>query len=342
MTEIIQLFGYSAKAVASVIIIAFAGVVLLRTGIIKKDNLRALGQLIFYATLPCLLFTKVAEKIDLDKLCELWIVPVSCELFVIVGIVVGFIVMKLVKPAPEFAKGLVAVSTFGNAGYLPIPLIAAITSIFPVFQADEHAGALGIAYISAFLMCFSPTMWMVGFNLISGRSIRQIGLKQIVTPPIIGMFCGIVVGLTPALKSGFCTNGTWLNVLFKAAGTLGMGTIPCALIILGASLAYGPDRTGLGKRTIVAAVVAKLVIMPIMAIFYIIGLRYLGIYNVPLLMAVVLVVEAASPPANNLVVMCNLCNREIESRMAAILFWGYLCCIPTLTLFILVSIRIFG
>ncbi len=342
MAEIIQLFGYSAKAVASVIIIAVAGVVLIRTGVIKKDNLRALGQVIFYATLPCLLFTKVAETIDLDKLSELWIIPVSCEIFVIVGIVVGFILMKLVKPAPDFSKGLIAVSTFGNAGYLPIPLIAAITSIFPAFRADENAGALGVAYISAFLMCFSPTMWVVGFNLISGRSIRQIGLKQILTPPIIGMLCGIAVGLTPALKSGFCTNGTWLNVLFKAAGTLGMGTIPCALIILGASLAYGPDRTGLAKRTIVVAVLSKLVIMPMLAIFYIICLRRFGMYDVPLLMAVVLVVEAASPPANNLVVMCNLCNREIESRMASILFWGYLCCIPTLTLFILAAIRIFG
>lgn len=341
MQEILSLFNYSAQAVAAVMLVALVGVILVRLRVMEKKDFKPLGQLVFYAALPCLLFTQVAATIDLDTLARLWILPVSCFLFIGGGMLIGILLVKVVKPAEDMKRGVIAACAFSNAGYLPIPLIAAVTSIFPVFRDTENSGALGIAYISAFLIFYSPLTWTVGFSLISGRKLRQTSIKNIINPPVVGMLLGVLAGITPPVRSMLLESGTWSNSFFKAAQTLGLGAIPCVLIILGASLAHGPERSAIRKRVLAGAVAAKLVLMPLFGLLYVFLLRYFELYEVNLVMAVVLVVEATSPPANNLAVMCNLSNQQIESRMAAILFWAYLFSIPALTFFILLAIQIF-
>jgi len=61
-----------------------------------------------------------------------------------------------------------------------------------------------------------------------------------------------------------------------------------------------------------------------------------------MLASVVLVIEAGSPPANNLAVMASVANPDIEDGMAAIIFWTYLSSIISLTLTIVAAMWVFG
>jgi len=82
--------------------------------------------------------------------------------------------------------------------------------------------------------------------------------------------------------------------------------------------------------------------MPLLAILYVKGMIYAGLMPDDLMLALVLVIEAAVPQATNISVICSMQQEAIERNMACLLFWNYLASVPTLSLFILLSVRLFG
>ncbi len=331
----------SGRTVGAVLLAALGGVLLLRSGVVKRDQMRTCSTILFYCCLPCLLFTCVADSIDLERLQACWIVPLSCLLFVFMGIAFGWIVTRLLPLPADFRRGALAAMAFGNSGYLPIPLVAAAATVFPALREIPDAGALGISYISLYLMVASPLLWTVGYGLISGHKVREMSWKKVITPPVVGMAAGIAVGLTPWLKDQLCADPGALHPLFNAARLIGDGTVPLALLVLGAGFAEGPGRFELKKRTLAVLLAGRLVVMPLAAIGYVMLLRRLYPGMIDAMLAVVLIIQAGVPPGNNLAVMCSLCNQGIEKRMAGVLFYAYLLCIPTLTVFIMLAVKLF-
>lgn len=342
MSEIAILLGYAAKAVFSVLLAAVAGIVLVRSGLIRKESFRTLSTLLFYVTLPCFLFTKIVANFDWPRLKACWLLPVSCWVFIALGLGLGWAVARLTRCSDDFVCGIMTSSAFGNSGYLPIPLVAAVATIFPCFTGQSDAEAHGIAYISAYLVGFTPVLWIVGYGLLSPGGFRPICWSRIFTPPVIGILSGTTVALLPFLKCQLSTSTGILNVAFRATELLGSGTIPLALLVLGASFAEGPGQRGsLRLKTLAGGLAVRLVILPLVALAYIMTLRRWGA-TIDLMMALVLVIQTGSPSANNLVIMCNLSNQPIEGRMATVLFWSYLFCIITLTLFIMLTVKLLG
>jgi len=344
MSEMLQLGIFSSKAVLTVLLMAVAGAALVRFKFLKDESLGVLSQCVFAIMLPCLLFSKVAEKIDLNVLLRYWLVPASAVLFVFSGLLFGYIAAKLLRHPPHFFKAGVAASSFGNISFIPIPLIAAMTAIFPAFSSTPGSAAQGIAYISLYLMVYSPMLWSIGFRLLSAEDSTngRIRFLDIVNPPLIGMACGILVGTIPAMKWLFIGQGALLSPLFNAAETVGTAAIPCAIIVLGGKLAYGPTHCALPLRSIIGISLVKLVILPGFALGCVWSVMKYGIIPKDPLLAVILVVEAAVPQATNLSIMCSLRNKAIEKDMACLLFWNYLASAPILAAFIVLTLWLLG
>lgn len=341
----LSLFVFSVKSVLTVLMVASAGVFLVRWKVLNGDSLRTISKVVFSITLPALLFTKVARKIDLQSMNELWIFPVSAAVFILAGCFLGRIAANLLGIKGDI-KGLVmAASGLGNSGYLPIPLISAICFIFPIFsgKAEENA-ALGVTFISAYIMVFSPMLWIYGYNLLAGGEKHHLKLKYFFPPPIIGLILGLIVGLTPCLKETFCTKEGGLFFIYEAARIIAMATIPLALIVLGGRFAAPPENTGetpVARKAIYAVVGIKLFLLPIFALAYIFGLRYFGIIPLSPLVALVLIIEAATPPANNLIVIASVHGKS-EQATAKALFWSYTLSVISLTCFIAIAMKLFG
>lgn len=346
MQEIFKLLYSASQAVGTILLAAMAGALIVRFKLVKKDSLNVLSKLVLYVMLPCLLFSKVSASIHWDRLIEMWIFPVSCIIYIFLGLSIGWLVAKLCRPKPEMVPGIITAVGFSNASYLPIPLLVAVVYIFPLFNnlPGGSAGAADdvVTLISVFLICFSPLMWTVGFSLISGTGIKDLTIKKLLPPPVIGILLGLVVGLIPPLKNQLCSPDGLFHAVYRAASVMAEGTIPCALLILGGKLSHGPPKGAVNKRTIFAVILTKLMIFPALAMVYVAILLKLNLIPTSMLFILVLVVEAGSPPANNLVVMASLVNHKIEDGMAAILFWSYLAAIPTLTLLVMLTIYIFG
>lgn len=342
MYKLFELLYFASQSVGSILLAAMAGALIVRFKLIQKESLNVLSKLVFYITLPCLLFSKVAASVQWNNLLEMWILPVSCVIYICLGLVIGRIAAKLCRPKPEMILGITTAVGFSNAGYLPIPLLTAVVYIFPLFSDSKSAEGQIITLISVFLICFSPLMWTIGFSLISGTKIKEFRVKKFFPPPVIGISLGLLVGLIPPLKAQLCDTNGIFHAVYRAASIMADATIPCALLILGGKLSHGPPRGVINKKTIFAVILTKLIIFPILAMVYVAILLKFNLIPASLLFILVLVVEAGSPPANNLVVMASLANRKIEDGMAAILFWSYLAAIPTMTLLIMLTIYIFG
>ncbi len=342
MAEMLKLFYYAAQSIGAILLAAMAGAMIVRYKLIKAESLEMLSRLAFYLTLPCLLFVKVSASVHASQIGELWIFPATCVVYIGSGLVVGKLMVKLFRPKPEMAAAVITTVTFSNAGYIPIPLLTAVVYIFPIFASTRNQAASDvISLISMFLLGFSPLLWTIGFPLISGVKAREFKLKNLVPPPVIAILCGLIVGLIPPLKHQIVDSGGILNGAYRAAAILAEATIPCALLILGGRLSNGPPKAAVNKRTIFAVILAKLIVFPILAIFYAGFLLKMHLIPASLLFVLILVVEAGSPPANNLVVMASLANRKIQDGLVSILFWCYLAAIPTLTIFITLTIYLF-
>jgi predicted permease len=345
MQEILKLLYSASQAVGTILLAAMGGALIVRFKLVAKDSLNILSKLVLYVMLPCLLFTKVSASINFERLISMWILPVSCVIYIFLGLFIGRIVAKICRPKPEMVPGITTAVAFSNASYLPIPLLVAVVYIFPLFSnslgGSQQAAAEIVTLISVFLICFSPLMWTIGFSLISGDGIKDITIKKLLPPPVIGILIGLLVGLIPPLKSQLCAPDGLFHAVFRAASIMAEGTIPCALLILGGKLSHGPPKGAVNRRTIFAVILTKLMIFPALAMGYVAVLLKFNLIPASMLFILVLIIEAGSPPANNLVVMASLANRKIEDGMAAILFWSYLVSIPTLTFLVMLTIYLF-
>jgi predicted permease len=154
------------------------------------------------------------------------------------------------------------------------------------------------------------------------------------------MLLGVLVGIVPFLKNSICQNTGLAHPLFKAVEIIAQGTIPCAIIILGGNFASSKIGRPESFKPIITAAAIKLVLLPLLAIFYVKFLFSVGLLEKSLLLALVLVIEAAVPPANNLVVICTL-EKNHENNMTGILFWNYMISIVSMTVYIMLALWIF-
>ena len=338
----ITIFICACKSISVVLLAASAGAALVKFKLLKPDALRDVSKLVFNAFLPALLVTKVAQAIDLNTLVKLWIFPVSALIFILAGFALGSAACLATGVPKGRREAVIAASGLANSGFLPIPLIIAICAVFPAFADRPDASALGITFISAYIMLFSPVMWLFGYNLLAKEKSWRLEIKRIFTPPIIGMIVGLTIGLTPPLKAAFCLRVGFCYPIFAALEILAAGTIPCALIILGGRFAEKQiGKSEVRGRTVFSVILVKQILLPILALGYIVALRRFNIISSDPLVALVLLIEAATPPATNLIVICSM-HKNNENGMSRILFWSYVSAALTLTCFVAVAMFLFA
>ncbi len=341
----LSLFFYSAQAVFTIVLMSAGGIILARLKLIDSNSLQTISRIIFHLLMPCMLFASFAQTMDFGKLKELWILPVTALIYIVGGLALGAAAARILKVKPESRSMVTASSGFANAMYLPIPLVAAICLIFPEFSGNPELKAVGMAYVSMFIIIFSPMMWTLGFNILGEKPHSSIKFSDIITPPVCGIVLGFAVANFPFAKNAFCGDGGFLHPVFTACVSLGNAVVPCAMIVLGGSFAFSPLAKHADKRSVVAVILVKLIVLPLLAILYIKALIFFNL--IPhgavqdRLLVIVMLIQAAVPPATTLIVISSLQKKNIE-EMGSLLQWSYLTSLATLTLFIVFGMRIFS
>ncbi|EOY00902.1 hypothetical protein QUC31_014050 [Theobroma cacao] len=118
-----------------------------KTQIIPRATFKLLSKLVFALFLPCLIFTQLGESITLDSIAQWWFIPVNVLISTFIGCLLGFLVVIICRPPPQFKRFTIIMTAFGNTGNLLIAIVGSVchTSNSPF---GRHCHSRGVSYVS--------------------------------------------------------------------------------------------------------------------------------------------------------------------------------------------------
>lgn len=118
-----------------------------KTKIIPKATFKLLSKLVFALFLPCLIFTELGESITVENFVDWWFIPINVVISTAIGCLLGYIVVLVCRPPPEFKRFTIIMTAFGNTGNIPLALVGSVchTKDNP-FGPQCHSR--GVAYVS--------------------------------------------------------------------------------------------------------------------------------------------------------------------------------------------------
>uniref|UniRef100_A0A383VGS0 Uncharacterized protein n=1 Tax=Tetradesmus obliquus TaxID=3088 RepID=A0A383VGS0_TETOB len=153
------------------------GVLLAKTGVLDPHGRKTLSKLIYFVFTPCLTFAKLAPVLT-ARTFVLWM-PLAINMFfsVAVGMLLGVLLVLLVRPPAGFSKHVIVTTGLGNAGNLPLVLVAALmrSSGSTLFAGQDVSVDLAIAYVAVGIFAATVTHFTIGTQLLKAPGSKAAG-----------------------------------------------------------------------------------------------------------------------------------------------------------------------
>ncbi|TYI06769.1 hypothetical protein ES332_A10G182000v1 [Gossypium tomentosum] len=136
--------------------------------ILPANGRKLLNGLVFSLLLPCLIFSQLGQAITLQKMLDWWFIPVNVVLGSLVGSLIGFIVVTVVRPPYPYFKFSIVQIGIGNIGNVPLVLIAALCrDTSNPFGDTDTCTTQGTAYISFGQWVGAIILYTYVFNMLA-------------------------------------------------------------------------------------------------------------------------------------------------------------------------------
>lgn len=269
-------------------LVAAVGFLCHKIGIYTEKASRLTTDLLFYIVTPAVIIRSFASiEYNRNALKGLLLAFAGGVVFHTVGIIFSTVLFN--KGDTDTACIFKFASTFGNVGYMALPMAQAVL------------GAQGVFYCSVILVPFNILSFTYGSAVMNKgkekgkQSLTQILKKILVNPGVIG----VVIGL-PLFIAGIHIP----NVIYQPVSYLADLNTPLAMIMFGTYLACADWKTVFSDKRIFTAALVKIILMPIITIGL---LKVIGFTGV-LLTACVL--SASAPTANNTIMFSAKYGRD--------------------------------
>jgi malonate transporter and related proteins len=307
-------------AVVSIVAPIFAlialGFLAARLRYFSEGTHKELAEFTFGFAMPALLFRTLAVPQDVaTSPVPIWIAYFGMS--AVIWILATLVTVIFLKRSMADAASIAMSSVYGNIVMLGIPIVIAMF------------GTAAAAPMAAIIMLNSPVLWLAGTlhlaladqseNRSFGHAARTTALELARNPIILGIFAGVLWRFT----------GLGLAApVDKTLSLLGQAGIPCALVVLGASLADFEIKGQL--PTLSSILVLKLVLMP--AVAWVIATQVVGL---PTVAAAVVTIFAATPTGANAYLFATRNGRVVNSASGAVAL-GTLLSLATISVLIAV------
>ena len=234
-------FSILTAQIGMFVIYMLAGVILIRTRVMNRENLEVISKFVIKLALPVMIFINTVNGVERKTLFH------SLSIFLIAGIMyICLFLLSYISGVFFHLHGnhrqlYSAMSVFGNVGFMGIPIV---TSIYP-----EN----GILYVSVFSIVDQLFLWTLGVKLTAPEGEGKFDLKKLVNPASIGIIVALFMILT-GLKLP-----TLLNTGLQKIGST---ATPLAMIYLGGIFACVPMKNGLRRGELYGIVFAKMLLVP--------------------------------------------------------------------------------
>ncbi|GAX19737.1 uncharacterized protein FisN_19Hh325 [Fistulifera solaris] len=340
----------SLSATAQLLSALGIGGMLAKRNILDKNAVKALSKLTYHIFQPTFLFVSVARTLrsvsDAQK-PSLWIMPIAGIVQIAIGATLAMVTSRFFRDDTT-RRHVQMCTTFANAGPLPLIFSAAL------LEGSPLAG-MAAAAVSFYLLAWSPLFWTFGKIILSGPSSNTVngasdsplqkvvsGLKQFLSPPVIGSLIGMLLGSVPRLGNLFF--GGVLQPVTGACQTLGTAYLPAVMLVLAGSLVLPQDdseqSTAISSKKsspwpFVTLFATRFMVMPLLAhtmCRLLIGAGLLGEHSArSAIFHFILLLQGCTPPAQNAVVLLQLAGLPAQG-MAKLLTGLYVASVVPMTL----------
>ena len=236
-----ELAVITAKQVAVLLLLIFAGFACVKTGAVKIEAKKAFSDLLLYLIVPAMVINSYLTEFDPKVLQNLLQSFALSTVLLLLGLVITFLLtLRIDKekntPILRFA------CIFSNAAYMGFPLIEALF------------GAEGLIYASVYVTVFNILLWTVGFGMITGTVEPKEVVRTVCTNPVlIAVVIGLVIYLCQIPVP---------EVIEQPLALIGNMNTPLSMIITGMMIAGSNLAQMLCDRRILSVVGIRMLLIP--------------------------------------------------------------------------------
>lgn len=239
-----ELAVITAKQVAVLFLLIFAGFACVKTGTVKIEAKKAFSDLPLYLIVPAMVINSYLTEFDPKVLQNLLQSFALSTVLLLLGLVITFLLtLRIGKekntPILRFAY------IFSNAAYMGFPLVQALF------------GAEGLLYASVYVTVFNILLWTVGYAMVSGKVRPGEVLHSILTTPVIW---SVLLGLTLYL----CRVNV-PELIRQPLQLVGNMNTPLSMIITGMLIAGSKPEKLLGNREIYRIILIRMLFIPLVS-----------------------------------------------------------------------------
>ncbi|KAM3362851.1 protein PIN-LIKES 7 [Capsicum galapagoense] len=171
----LTLLEVASMPIVQVLIISVLGA-LMATDYVKllpADARKSLNKIVFMVFTPCLMFASLAESVTFQDIVSWWFMPVNVGLTFLFGGILGWIVVKILKPKPYLEGLIIATCSSGNLGNLLLIVIPAICKEDgSPFGDHRTCSSVGLSYASFSMALGGFYIWTYTYQLIRSSSLK--------------------------------------------------------------------------------------------------------------------------------------------------------------------------
>ncbi|OMO73401.1 Auxin efflux carrier [Corchorus olitorius] len=165
-------------------------------------------------------------------------------------------------------------------------------------------------------------------------------IHQILQPPLIATVLAILLGIIPQVKTIVFGTDAPLDFITDSMDMISEAMVPAVMLVLGGMLREGPNESGLGIRTTIGIIVARLLILPLAGI----GVVYLAnkwdfLIEDNAMYRFVLLLQYTTPSAILLGAIASLRGYAVREA-SALLFWQHGFALLSFSLYMFIYLKL--
>lgn len=238
--------GKMALTVLVMLVYAVPGYIIVKTKFVKSDIIPDLSKILLYVLQPFLTiysFQRVSFSFDLLKNMGIFFgLSTFIQIFVLVVI---YLLLKRKYADAKFRIFTIA-ATFGNVGFLGVPLLEAFLPNYPE----------AIAFSSVYHITMNTICWTIGSYIITGDK-KFISFKKLIfNPPLLALFVALPL---------FFAHISLPTAIMSGVTVAGKATAPISMLILGMRFATVNKKELFTDKLMYLNCLVKLVAFPLLS-----------------------------------------------------------------------------
>ncbi|PIA46658.1 hypothetical protein AQUCO_01500300v1 [Aquilegia coerulea] len=180
------LFEVATMPILQVLLISVLGAFMATNycNLLTADARRSLNKIVFIVFTPSLMFASLAKTVTFEDIVSWWFMPVNIGIVFLIGGILGWILVKLLKPEPHLEGLVIATCSAGNLGNLLLIVVPAICNEDgSPFRYSGTCSTTGLSYASFSMALGGFFIWTYTYHLIrvSGITLRAMEVAAIYT-----------------------------------------------------------------------------------------------------------------------------------------------------------------